>query len=85
MSPKIPHKMDFSVEAREKIRALTDKAKAESWSNVNTLLEIRTWSNTPTQNQYQYEGDLLDYFYPISRTRQQVLLDAITKHRQGKR
>lgn len=61
----------LSKETQEKIKQLTARATKEGWKNVSTLLEIR--DSCPVGRDHRYEGDMLDYFYPISAPRQEVI------------
>ena len=79
--PKI---VTLSQSFYSELKGLTDKAKEENWANVATLLKIRQCSNGEPKPEWEYTGDLLDYFYPISRSREQVLRDALSALRQGK-
>jgi len=56
----------------ERMKILTQKAIAEGWKNVDTLLQIRL-SCERGRSEWQYEGTMLDYFYPIGTTKPEVL------------
>lgn len=61
----------WSPEEKERIAQLTRLAVDQCWADVSTLLKIRTESTVGKD--WQYTGLLLDYFYPIGTTRQEVL------------
>lgn len=79
---KPPNFIRFTSEQLDELRKLTEVARNENWGNVKTLLAIRERSNFPEAAPWRYEGDLLEYFYPISRTRTQVLCDVLAKLKQ---
>jgi len=79
--------LKFPDAVQQKIKVLTDQAKDENWVNVETLLKIRQTTNEGLEadtSACTYQDDLLDYFYPVTRTRTQVLEDAVKKHRESK-
>jgi len=68
--PKRPGPV-LAEDEKQLIVAFTKKAGEEGWKNAQTLLDIRRACKTGQS--WQYEGTLLDYFYPIHRTKQEVL------------
>lgn len=62
----------LSKDTQEMIKQLTARATKEGWKNVSTLLEIRD-SCPVGRERWRYEGDMLDYFYPIAAPRQEVI------------
>jgi len=56
---------------KEKMIQLTKIAMDQSWSDISTLLEIR--SVCSIGQDWKYSGLLLDYFYPIGKTREGIL------------
>lgn len=59
---------------RLEIKRLTGVASAERWQNPATLLRIR--DVVTVGKAHRYQGDQLDFFYPIRCTKQQVLMRA---------
>jgi len=69
--PTVPRPI-LTPQEKETILNLTKQAVSEGWSNSATLLQIRLTCEHG-KSQWQYEGSMLDYFYPIGTTRTQVL------------
>eukprot|EP01118_Nematostelium_gracile_P001944 TRINITY_DN1200_c0_g1_i3.p1 TRINITY_DN1200_c0_g1~~TRINITY_DN1200_c0_g1_i3.p1 ORF type:complete len:239 (+),score=53.75 TRINITY_DN1200_c0_g1_i3:25-741(+) len=67
----------MTVEEKEIIVKLTEKAKSENWRNISTRLAIR--NSCSRGMEYRFTDDMLEYFYPIHRNRSQILRDAIEK------
>lgn len=69
----------FTKEISEELNRLTKIAQAERWRNMETRLLIR--SVCPIgRAEWKYEGDQLDYFYPINRTKEQVLQSILNQN-----
>lgn len=69
-SPELPLPV-LTAEEKEEIKKFTEQAQSEGWTNYSTLLKIRNVCQTGQD--YRYTGSLLDYFYPISTTKQQII------------
>ena len=65
---------------RTEIARLSQVASGESWQNPATMLMIR--DAVARGREHRYTGDQLDYFYPITHTKRQVLARA--KARQAR-
>ena len=62
----------LTAEDKEEIRKWTAVAQDEGWQNCQTLLNIRR--SCQAGKQFEYHGHLLEYFYPVSSSRRDVLL-----------
>jgi len=62
----------FMQEFKQDIKQLTEKAISERWQNPATLLAIRDCCPVG-KDKYRYSDTMLEYFYPIGTSRQNVL------------
>ncbi|PRP80704.1 hypothetical protein PROFUN_11577 [Planoprotostelium fungivorum] len=76
----------FTPEECKEIGRLTEKAQMERWRDMRTRLLIRDVCPIG-KDKWRYEGDQLDYFYPIERTKEEVLRDLLDREteQQGNR
>jgi len=75
--PSIPLPL-LPEEVKMKMKKLTERAMAENWSDPKTLLEIRD-SYEIGKSEWRYDGELLNYFYPIGTTKTEVLTRVLSQ------
>ncbi len=63
----------LTTEEKDNIKKLTLQAVEEGWRNPATLLAIRNTCAVGKEGGWNYEGDMLKYFYPIGTSRQDVI------------
>jgi len=85
VSPTLAPSNLFTQEIKDEMKKWTNVAIEEGWSNLETRLKIRD-SCPIGRDQYKYQGDMFDYFYPIKRSAKSVLetilLDHNNNHKQ---
>ncbi|EGG14505.1 hypothetical protein DFA_12281 [Cavenderia fasciculata] len=65
-------------ETKGEMKKWTDVAIDEGWSNIETRLKIRDCC-TVGKEEWKYQGDTFDYFYPLKRTSRKVIQDIIDR------